>query len=73
MTGDERKKILEQLPDKMIGKCACGHWSTLHTAETGYKDRPNRSSAQGHGYCAASRCTCPQFTWIGWVGKGERL
>ena len=65
MTHKEKAKLIGQDNDRVkpSGKCACGHMQLLHTAETGYRDRPNTSLIQGHGYCMVGKCTCPQFTW----------
>jgi len=40
-------------------KCSCGHLRSDH----------EDTFSIGHGRC--TKCSCKQFTWIGWVTKDE--
>lgn len=50
-----------------VGLCTCNHAQTHHGNTTNYTDRPNAWRIPGHGACVVGNCSCPQFTWKGWL------
>ena len=55
----ERRFIKAGHPEIIDGKCSCGHWRSEHMDVFDI----------GHGGCIHPKCTCTQFTWVGWIVK----
>ena len=55
----ERRYKAAGHPEIVDEKCSCSHWRSEH----------NDHFDIGHGGCIYPKCTCTQFTWVGWIVK----